>query len=387
MSDPCRGRIPKYQHFKARNLAKVRIDGRDIYLGEYDSQESHSKYKRVIAEWLVQKQEVPDKRDEITICELMVCYLKHAKAYYVKDGEPTREFGCICEALRPLRQMYELTTADEFGPLSLQALRQAMVNLEWSRKYVNKQTGRVVRMFRWGVSRELVKSSTYESLRAVEGLKKGRTEAIDHEPVKPVTEARVNAVLPRLPEVIADMVRFQRLAGCRPGEVCSLRPMDVDRTGDVWTYTPESHKTQHHGRERFIFIGPKAQQVLLPYLLRDSDEYCFNPRDSERKRRKKAQAARTTPLSCGNVPSGRMGRTGRKYSAGAYRKAIHRACDKVSIPRWSPNQLRHATATEIRREFGLEAAQVILGHSSADVTQVYAERNHELAAVVARKIG
>ena len=42
---------------------------------------------------------------------------------------------------------------------------------------------------------------------------------------------------------------------------------------------------------------------------------------------------------------------------------------------------------EIRRQFGLEAAQVALGHARADVTQVYAERDMALAAEVMRKIG
>ena len=46
------------------------------------------------------------------------------------------------------------------------------------------------------------------------------------------------------------MVRFQQLAGCRPGEVRTLRPRDVDTNGDVWVYRPESHKTEHTGRER-----------------------------------------------------------------------------------------------------------------------------------------
>jgi integrase len=55
--------------------------------------------------------------------------------------------------------------------------------------------------------------------------------------------------------------------------------------------------------------------------------------------------------------------------------------------RWHPNQLRHSFATRVRKQHGLEAAQVLLGHSRADVTQVYAERNEELAAKVAAKIG
>jgi hypothetical protein len=40
-----------------------------------------------------------------------------------------------------------------------------------------------------------------------------------------------------------------------------------------------------------------------------------------------------------------------------------------------------------RRRFGLEAAQVILGHAKADTTQIYAERDAALAVEVARKIG
>jgi len=55
--------------------------------------------------------------------------------------------------------------------------------------------------------------------------------------------------------------------------------------------------------------------------------------------------------------------------------------------RWHPNQLRHAKATAVRKQFGLEAAQVILGHAAANVTQVYAERDFELARDVAKKIG
>jgi len=54
---------------------------------------------------------------------------------------------------------------------------------------------------------------------------------------------------------------------------------------------------------------------------------------------------------------------------------------------WSPNQLRHSAATEIRLRFGLEAAQVALGHSKAEVTQVYAERDWTKAAAVMREVG
>ena len=87
------------------------------------------------------------------------------------------------------------------------------------------------------------------------------------------------------------------------------------------------------------------------------------------------------------------------YDTASYRHAITRAVGLLNKARlkedpkakpvadWSPNQLRHAAATEIRKKFGLEAAQVVLGHSTADITQVYAERNQALAAQVIRQIG
>ena len=41
----------------------------------------------------------------------------------------------------------------------------------------------------------------------------------------------------------------------------------------------------------------------------------------------------------------------------------------------------------LRKEFGVEAAQLMLGHAKADVTQLYAEVNRAKAVEVAAKIG
>src|SRR6476646_5133730 len=49
---------------------------------------------------------------------------------------------------------------------------------------------------------------------------------------------------------------------------------------------------------------------------------------------------------------------------------------------WHPHQLRHNAATRFRREFGLDVAQVLLGHKTLAVTQVYAERDVHLAGAV-----
>ena len=47
---PAKLHVPAYWHFKPRNLAVVRIRGKDKYLGEFDSPASWEKYHRLIAE-------------------------------------------------------------------------------------------------------------------------------------------------------------------------------------------------------------------------------------------------------------------------------------------------------------------------------------------------
>ena len=75
------------------------------------------------------------------------------------------------------------------------------------------------------------------------------------------------------------------------------------------------------------------------------------------------------------------------YNKNSYAQAIERGCLRAKVPVFTPNQIRHTFATKVRRDHGLEAAQVLFGHSKADVTQVYAERNRALATEVARQIG
>jgi hypothetical protein len=44
-------------------------------------------------------------------------------------------------------------------------------------------------------------------------------------------------------------------------------------------------------------------------------------------------------------------------------------------------------ATEQRKKFTLETARIILGHHSAAVTEVYAERDEQEAIVAITKVG
>jgi integrase len=57
------------------------------------------------------------------------------------------------------------------------------------------------------------------------------------------------------------------------------------------------------------------------------------------------------------------------------------------VATWTPHRLRHTAATKLRREFGSEAARVVLGHRSAEVTEIYEEMDREMASEVMGRVG
>lgn len=106
----------------------------------------------------------------------------------------------------------------------------------------------------------------------------------------------------------------------------------------------------------------------------------FSPTDAVAEFYARRHAARATRLHRGNKPGTNIKKKPRKkpsdsYDVQSYGNAIAYACKKADVPVWSPNQLHHLGATKIRAAHGLEAAQVLLGHARADVTQIYAERD------------
>ena len=348
MPSPSR-RLPKYRHYLPKNLAVVRVNGHDVYLSRYDSPESHEKYRRVLVEWMTTGTTLAAhghpgiavaQRPSI-ISELKVGYLKHVDAYYVKNGRPTSEATLIRLALRELRKLYGHAPAQDFGPLALKAVRQSYVEAGLCRRDVNRMTELVVRFFRWGVENELVPASVHHGLKAVAGLRRGRTDVRETEPVKPVPEAGVDAVEPYVARQVWVMIRLQCLTGMRPGEVTAMRTCDLDTSGLVWVYIPESHKTEHHGRTRSVPLGPKAQEVLRPWLGGDLAGPLFQPREVAKERRAQYRGNRKSKVQ----PSQRdrskprpKKQPGDRYTAGSFRQAIQKACVKAGVKPW------HATS-------------------------------------------
>jgi len=412
------------------DLAFVEVGRKRHYLGTFNSPDSIQAYHRLLAELAANGGLLPAPPAEITVVEVAERFVIWAKNYYRKNGEVTAEPSNILLALRPLLDLYGRTPAAEFGPKALKTVRQKLIEQKVTRRYINRHVDRIKRMFKWAVAEELVPSSTYHGLQAVAGLKFGRSDAPEPDPVRPVDEELIDPVKPFVSRQIAAMIDLQMLTGARPGEITIMRPVDLDTSGEVWIYRPSSHKTQHHGHSRIIPLGPKAREVIAPFLgNRPVNAFLFSPAEAEAERNAQRRARRKTPATSGGGPGTRPGRRPRiyldHYDRAGYARAIARACElafplpmdlrppvlsnkkpmalrdfllvappeKASAIRqwrrdhhWHPHQLRHNYATTVRREHGLEVAQILLGHAKADVTQVYAERDLKRAIEVARKI-
>jgi integrase len=149
---------------------------------------------------------------------------------------------------------------------------------------------------------------------------------------------------------------------------------------------------ESRGCGRVIFLNAKAHEIIKPFLKPDLSAHLFSPAEAEAERLAAKHAARKTPLSCGNVPGSHKTRKPRRtpgasYDENSYRRAITRACKLAEVPTWTPYQIRHTAAEQMREKHGLEAAQFLLGHKTLTVTQVYAKANKQKAREAALKMG
>jgi integrase len=371
---------------------------KDVYLGVYNSPESRQEYARIISELatapapeLVATGGFPD----LSVNELCDRFRDWAETYYRNgDGTPSSELADIRHAVRPWRELYGLTPAADFGPLAFKTLRERMVAMKWNRKTINAQCQRVKRVIRWAVENELLPADRWEALRAVRGLARGRTAAPEPKPVKPADPKALTAALPNLPPMLAAVVRLIYLTGARPSEILCMRPSELDRSGDVWTLTPERHKGTWRGTSRVLYLGPEAQTVLTPWLLKTpgQDAYVFSPERAENERQRRRGENRGTELWPSHARRNATKRKGRPhkpcYDHNALCRAVERACRAAKVEAFTPYQLRYLRAAELREQFGLEHTRAVLGHAYASMSDHYSKSaDKRLAATVASKIG
>ena len=105
----------------------------------------------------------------------------------------------------------------DFGPLSLRAVREEMIRRDWARTTVNDQVGRIRRIWKWAVGREICPPPTLHGLQAVAGLRRGRSQARETAPVRPVEPDQVEQIRTHVSRQVWAMVQLQLFTGARAG--------------------------------------------------------------------------------------------------------------------------------------------------------------------------
>jgi len=291
-----------------------------------------------------------------------------ADTYYRRtDGQPTRETANCEIALRPLRVAHGRKAIDGICYQDIWDTREELVRAGLNRTTINQRVGIWKRFFSWALENRHCSPQTKSEVWAIASLKRHRSPAPEGSPTMPVKHRDVKAVLPFMSPTVRAMVSVQELCGARPGEVCQMRPCDIDQRRDVWVYRPQTHKTQHKDQVRVIAIGPRAQRAIMPYMDGPAEKPMFSPIIAMKEH---GHMAPRDPAA-ERVP-------GESYSANNYGQAIRyaqKAARKagVDVADWTANQLRHSCGTRVRRRFGPDAARAVLGHSagSARITDRY----------------
>lgn len=431
MSSPRSPQSPKYCRDKTHDLAYVRLTGRKHYLGKYGSPESRQLYREKIGEWCRgpeapnPKQQDKDDSATMTVLMLIAAWIKHHVPTRSEGQRPNGEAGRFFDLFREMKLLFgaEEHLAIHFGAKSLKKLAAHLADVRgFSRRTVRGYVLNAKTLFRWAVEEDLLPGEVSYRIDSVKRLRYGQVR----KKVRPMADELVEAIKPFLSRHVRAMVDVQMLTGMRSGELTGMRRSRVDTSGPSWVYQlGTEHKTGHHDIEREIEIGPAAQEVLKqfpPYSL-DPDEFIFSPTEAE-KERADAGPCRGTG---GRKP-------GKRYTPDSYRKAIQEACKKAFplpedlrrrkcvpseshvriVMRWEtpkewrerlgpeglakvrawrkshrfhPHQIRHYAATRIERRFGRDAAQVVMGHQSPAVTNLYIEQDRQLAKKVMLEIG
>ncbi len=373
----------------------TRVAGKQINLRK-DPQEARRQYNQIIAEIAANRVAIRGpQRYGIPISTLCVAFLQ--------AHEQSRDYNNYRRCIRNLVALYGGNNTRDFGPIALKAVRESFAtdgnqrkSDPISRQYANKLTNMIKTIFSWGVANEMAPPEVLVGLRAVRAIRAGESPKVKEAPPRTdVSESTIHTILPYLPKMVATMVQVQYLTGMRPTELCTLRLSELDRTREPWIYAPQSHKNAWRGKKRVVPIGPQARKLLTPLLetMEFDQEFVFSPIRSEADRLTAKRANRRTPVQPSQVDRSRGTRKiGDHYLTTSYGHAIRRACeaaerDGKTVERFSPNQLRHTAATRIRATYGLDAAQVILGHEYASTTEHYAHVDTSKAENLAERFG
>lgn len=381
--------LPKIKRRADRNLAYVTIKGRRIYLGKWGSAETYRKYAQIISdptfasssEKCVNDELAPplkmiqDKRgknrDEkaATISTLFSAY---THSYQTRPRYSRTDLNRIKHTLSVILETVSDIRIKDFGIIEMKKIKDRLLSStfkhggkeqHYSRSYINKILGTIKTAFRFGANELICSENDWMRIKCLDLVRAGRTQARESEGYRLITDEEFSAVLPYLQPFYRDMITLLESCGMRPSELCSMRGDEIDRSKDIWVYTPSHHKTATRGKQRYIAFTKEERKLLEKYM---NDGYLFTPERAVREQgRTRANPSSLRdfidPLSLS------------KRLKDAVRKAIK--AGKLKEP-WTLYNLRHKAITRIRVKYGVEYAQHFAGHSTI-LTQQYYDHSAE----------
>ena len=174
-------KLPK--QCRDRNQSYSWHNGKRIYHGIWKSPEADTAYRRFVAELLESLTGVLRHRTgDVQVAELAADFLDHHTTRL--DESHVRHFRL---AIGYLVEICGDLAVNSFSPKKLKIVRSQMVKKgTLCRKQINDYTGRLVRIFRWGVEEKQVETTTWQALTAVKSLPPGEPGTFDNEIVRGV---------------------------------------------------------------------------------------------------------------------------------------------------------------------------------------------------------
>ena len=381
---PRKAQFPPRVTRHATGQARCHHQGKDYWLGLYGTPQARRAYAELLVRLTADQDQpaAPAPRPSApgAVAEVAAAFLDAAEKE--KHPEQVRLYRA---ALAPLVRLVGTLPAADFDDLHLERIRDAMLSgswmndrerrrrekqgqpVSWCRAVTNNHVRRIRTVWRWAERQRLVPRGAWMGLRVLPALRQGTPGVRDYPRRQGSTREELDQVLPfiqpgRRHRPCATMLLVQFLAGMRSCEVCLMRPGDIDRDGGptadgvkVWLYRPHRSKTPH----RVVVLGPQAQALLAPYLLKSGpEEYLFRPQH------------RAYP-----------------YATRVYDTTIRRACARAGV-KVQPYLGRHSMKDRAAREGGLDGARSVLGHATLTMTHQYGEqRDIQKAAEIIAKLG
>ncbi|MCB0358032.1 MAG: site-specific integrase [Bdellovibrionales bacterium] len=261
----------------------------------------------------------------------------------------------------------------------------------YSAETYNKLLDRMKNFCKWLVKYRDLPFASYQAISLVDRARSGRNGVKVTKPVAPVLWSQVELLKPYMAPIAYDLFHLQYLGGMRPSEAIRFRFQDVEfASADAWIYSPPEHKKKKYGQVRTIFLGPRCQALLDPYMDLGSTRYLF-PSDLVKLQEWQIREGKRV-----NDNLDRHGSQGQliENKEIVYRQlsryvvhAVQRAKEAgVNVEVFAPNQLRHGRATEVRERYdSLEAAAVFI-QDTTSVAAIYAEKSKAFGLQIAREI-